>query len=226
MADLNTELEKLALAKAAIRESINNKGVEVDSSLPFSEYASKIDEIGGSKPWSMKVGNINVSITDIINYSGYKVFLVEQTNVNNKSWELFLKIKKSTSSGSYVSLINDISHWGSIAIYQYSSGQIGCALGTGSSWVFDDAMQINFPNDNDYFYIKYSFDGNNLYELTVYDKNKVQYSHDSLTNSYKLSTMNLNLLSNWDGNNHPTGASIDLSESYLKVDGEFIQGGN
>lgn len=45
LSPIEESLAKLAFTKAAIRESINNKGVEVDASLPFSEYASKIEEI-------------------------------------------------------------------------------------------------------------------------------------------------------------------------------------
>jgi len=42
---ISNELNKLIQTKEAIRQSIINKGTDVDTDVPFSQYASKIDEI-------------------------------------------------------------------------------------------------------------------------------------------------------------------------------------
>lgn len=225
---IENKLNYLSETKDLIKQALINKGVEVDDSTPFREYADKVGSIGG-KPWNIHINSKDYAVSNIngaIAFSGSKGYFLPIININGKSWELFLKMKRSTVSGTYVSLINDNNHWGSIGIYQYNNNTIGCGLGNGSSWIFDDAMIIAYPVDDDYFFIKYSFDGNNLYELSSYDKDKNLVGHDSITNSYKLSTMNLVPLSSWDfGQNNPYGSLIDLSESYLKVDGEYVQGG-
>lgn len=47
MSNINDKLIQLAETKSNIRDAITSKGVEVDTSLPFGEYANKIKEISG-----------------------------------------------------------------------------------------------------------------------------------------------------------------------------------
>lgn len=48
MSSINDKLIQLAETKSNIRDAIISKGVEVDTSLPFGEYANKIKDISGA----------------------------------------------------------------------------------------------------------------------------------------------------------------------------------
>ena len=48
--DCLTELEKVALVKADIRNAIRAKGVEVPADTVFADYSVKIGDISGGKP--------------------------------------------------------------------------------------------------------------------------------------------------------------------------------
>ena len=93
MGNISDKLNKLIQTKADIKNAIINKGVNIDSSLPFSQYASKISEIQGEisnigfnsienldNGWKYKLIN---SVSD----SSYSSTAEADKNFDDSSWE-------------------------------------------------------------------------------------------------------------------------------------------
>lgn len=93
MGTTSDKLNKILSTKNAIKNAIINKGVNIDSSLPFSQYASKISEIQGEisnigfnsienldNGWKYKLIN---SVSD----SSYSSTAEADKNFDDSSWE-------------------------------------------------------------------------------------------------------------------------------------------
>lgn len=93
MGNISDKLNNLIQTKADIKNAIINKGVNIDSSLPFSQYASKISEIQGEisnigfnsienldNGWKYKLIN---SVSD----SSYSSTAEADKNFDDSSWE-------------------------------------------------------------------------------------------------------------------------------------------
>ena len=93
MGTTSDKLNKILSTKNAIKNAIINKGVNIDSSLPFSQYASKISEIQGeiSNIGFNSIENLDngwkYKLINSVSYSSYSSTAEADKNFDDSSWE-------------------------------------------------------------------------------------------------------------------------------------------
>ena len=146
MGTTSDKLNKILSTKNAIKNAIINKGVNIDSSLPFSQYASKISEIQG------EISNIGFNSIENLD-NGWKYKLIN--SVSNLSYSSTAEADKNFDDSSWenVSIPHDWSIYNafnssSLATYE------GGYLDGGDSWY---RRRINVTDSSKRVYIY--FDG-------------------------------------------------------------------
>lgn len=113
------KLNRLIQTKAEIKNAIIEKGVEVDSSTPFKDYANKIKEIsggGGSTEWQPDKEWFDIKTIlqeDSREYAGKAIILYSDT-------DMFTRFSKSSSSSNLAAIAtSDGSFYNSFPVTHY-----------------------------------------------------------------------------------------------------------
>ncbi len=222
MSNINDKLIQLAETKSNIRDAIISKGVEVDTSLPFGEYANKIKEIskgGASSSVSVEpVKMLNAEKTDkvILDKITYEITGLNSstTSVNQYlratsqnglditgSYDFFFKYDSSQSSTTYYylfDLINVLSDGtldkGITVHHAASSGTIRFIFNTNYSSVETVTMSNAKLTKGDYAKITVDTSSNTI-TLSKLTEDGVYVSLQSYTPTKTTLPEKLNLLS-------------------------------
>lgn len=206
MANINDKLIQLAEAKSNIRDAIIAKGVEVDASLPFLQYANKIGEISSGGGETVKKPNVilnseNLVVTDDNIVSGFTNTAFPRfgmINIGTGSWEFNVKIKTpetftwSTSSNNAQYILSCRGSVGSAAD-ALSAGRYGIHIYVKKATTDTVQLCADIANTNGTGWLFTSgsgFIGGTLNVNTVYyvrlsfngtDTYKMEYSTDGTT---------------------------------------------
>ena len=126
MGTTSDKLNKILSTKNAIKNAIINKGVNIDSSLPFSQYASKISEIQG------EISNIGFNSIENLD-NGWKYKLIN--SVSNSSYSSTAEADKNFDDSSWENVLiphdwSIYNNFNSSSLATYEGGY----LDGGDSW--------------------------------------------------------------------------------------------
>ena len=171
-----------------------------------------------------KWGDINATIVGsptfnkyiVSGFNGNNYLKLPQTfNPGNSSWEVTAKVK-----GNFVVLGNEVSGWPSLL--WFDGGYIRLYRGDRAQRVISLVSDTTYPLDQ-WIWVRFSFDGNNKYTIShSYDGENFTVEK-STTSSVKMEAL-LDIGAFYDqggGGWGSSNGSIDLKESYIKINGNY-----
>lgn len=135
------------------------------------------------------------------------------------SWEILFKIKTPIASNTEQGIFINNANWAS-ALW-FNTVNLTLSLSNSGSQVDIGTISINAETySNTAIYVQAKFDGTKYY-LTILDENKDVLATDSLTSNTKLINRDVDWLIGTFGSGRKFQGSIDVSESYIKINGEY-----
>lgn len=254
MGSIADKLTYLQETKTAIKNAIVSKGIQVSDADSFRSYANKIDSLKDGAKESTFTGYIAQSgKTNVLPAVLQPVYgnefkgLIKINNSNSDKRKFILDSKfNSGTDGTLEAFIHYIHkpdigyntgifsiggvHWK--AIYVGTDGSLSLPFinigNNGSSWAVDHKFQNVNLTEHPEFYSKLTINASST-NLIIYDTDKTTILDEG---TFELDTTPIDstiiLLSNWDltsgGGLYANPGTIDLSDSYIKINDVVVQG--
>lgn len=253
MGSIADKLTYLQETKTAIKNAIVSKGVEVSDADTFRSYANKIDSLKDGVRESTFTGYIaqsgktNVLPTVLQPVYGNEFKGLMKINNSNSDKRKFIldSTFNSGTDGTLEAFIHYIHnpntsnngifsiggvHWK--AVYVGTDTSLSLPFinigNNGSSWAVDHKFQNVNLTEHPEFYSKLTINASST-NLIIYDTDKTTVLDEG---TFELDTTPIDstiiLLSNWDltsgGGLYANPGTIDLSDSYIKINDVVVQG--
>lgn len=246
---IENELIQLGETKNLIKNAIINKGVEVDSTTPFREYADKIAEIsgGGSKeingaiaatpnPWDSPLNITDDLVASNFTQSGYIVAKPLDITYTN-SMEINIKFRVNTSDlgGSTIlgfrkgDFSNTYNRYGLI-LYLTNPSMLGLVISgenNPNDWSVALSSSQNKIVANVWYWCRIKHQ-NNIYSLELstdginYDTIATVNNSEHMYSDIKYPLFGIDYYTNYQLQLH---GAIDFKETNIKLDGKLYYNG-
>lgn len=227
---IQMSLAQIQTIKRAIYDVIRSKGVTIDESTPFSSYPEKINEISGDVPPTP--GTVNWDVTLVGSQASYdsntgiftgapgseSYLTVNHDIVEGDDIEFLFKMTPNNVNASSAAFGSSVSVWWAGVFNGTVGGWFNGGATTDLKCVAGKSYWVKIVNSTDF---------------TLYGIEDNNYTKETLPSMPLLLTMErydwmskFNIIvganhSHWNENMHGT---VDLSQSYLKINGTTIFG--
>lgn len=227
---IQTSLAQIQTIKRAIYDVIRSKGVTIDASTPFSSYPEKINEIGGDVPPTP--GTVNWDVTLIGTRASYdsntgiftgapgsvSYLTVNHDIVEGDDIELLFKMTPNNVNASSAAFGSNPNAWWAGVYNGTVGGWFNSGTTTSLNCVAGKSYWVKIVNSTNF--TLYGIEDNNYTKETL----PIMPSLLTMDRLTRMSQYNIIVGANynyWDENMHGT---VDLSQSYLKINGTLIFG--
>lgn len=227
---IQTSLAQIQTIKRAIYDVIRSKGVTIDASTPFSSYPEKINEIRGDVPPTP--GTVNWDVTLIGSQASYdsetgiftgapgtvSYLTVNHDIVDGDNIELLLKMTPNNIDVSSAAFGSNGNGWWTGVYGGTVGGWFGAGTTTALNCEVGKSYWLKIVNSTDFN--MYGIEDNNYTKSTLPSLPLLL----TMGRQTYMSQRNFVVGANyeyWHENMHGT---VDLSQSYLKINGTLIFG--